>query len=327
MTYTVTYRDSQGNVCCKTFDAKSRKNLFAVLKDQGLIPVKVTEGAIKVNDGKFFTKKNNILWGIIFSVITISGIFFVCFNKTPLPEVRHTSSPEAKKVPEKPVTVKPAAIKNPVTNVVIKEKRFWEVDASETNGFTEVQMKKWQKARRPPPSYTNTTSLTEKPPSYAIFQTRCENEIACFLTMTPGETLVGTPHYTPKQKEEFIKALDAPMIFNKEDTVEQQELRRLVEETKIALKRRIAEGEDIGEIFISTREEFQDLARYKNNMANTLSELRKDPDTTIEEIDALIKAANAELEGKGIAPLKLGVITRRMLQQYHKNSDKRKGRK
>ena len=33
-------------------------------------------------------------------------------------------------------------------------------------------------------------------------------------------------------------------------------------------------------------------------------------------MDLMVEAANLKLEEKGIAPLKLGVITRRMLQKY-----------
>lgn len=135
--------------------------------------------------------------------------------------------------------------------------------------------------------------------------------------MTPGETLVGTPYYNEKQKREYIASLDEPPIFDKNDTPEQRELRALMEQTKKALKERVAAGEDIGEILTETRVELQDLARYKSDINTMLNELKHKPDATIQDVDDFVKAANRMLEAKGIAPLRLGVVTRRMLQRYH----------
>lgn len=252
------------------------------------------------------------------AVIVLGAIlaFFLLPREEQRPEEIEKATPRAE--------VK-SAVMTPVTNAVsVRSKRFWEVDASQTNGFTLMQQRKWQKEHLPAPGYTNNTSRTEKPPAYAIFKTRAENEIACYLTMEPGEALVGTPYYSPKMRKEYLEALDAPPVFDKDETPEQRELRQAVEETKKDLKARVAAGEDLFKILEDTRTELQDLGRYKADVAEQLREFRNNPDATIDDLDDFVTAANQLLEKKGIAPLHLGVITRRMLDHNRASKGKKK---
>lgn len=200
-----------------------------------------------------------------------------------------------------------------------KKKPFWEVPASETNGFTRMMQHKWEHAHRPPPGYTNTSSRTEPPPAYAIFPHNSENTIAAYLTMEPGETLVGTPHYGPKFTKDFLESLKVPIIPSKDDSPEVQELKRLMNETKIDLKARYDAGEDIGKILEATHEEYQQLAAYKASIRSELLEFKKNPDATMEDVEDFVKAANMMLEKKGIAPLKLSPISKRMLMRRKGN--------
>lgn len=310
MIYTVAHRDKKGHLILGSFSASSREELFNILKEQGISAVRITEGEVKTKTSHDSKKKTIILFS--FLALVLIGAFIILLRQQQLPEA--PTIREQKKVHE---VRRPLVKKISLTNNENKPKQFWMVDETQTNGFTAVQLKKWQKEHRVLPAYTNISSRSAKKSDYAIFNTHCENEIACYLTMTPGETLVGSPHYSKKQLSEYIKALDEPMIYNKEDTEFHRELRQAVEETKADLKKRLAAGEDIGEIFSSTREEFQDLARYKVTIQEMLSELKRNPATTIEDVDLFVEAANRKLEEKGVAPLKLGVITRRMLQQYH----------
>ena len=276
----------------------------------------------KVNKGG--AKVPSALRGVVAGVlaVVVGVVCWFVFSHSPEAEKMATAK---KQSAIKEVT--PAPAPKAVTNEVKRPKKFWEVDASQTNGFTVMQMRKWKKEHRPPAGYTNRTSLTEAPPSYAIFKTSCENEIACYLTMKPGETLVGTPTYTPKQKAAMIAALDAAVIYDKDDTQEQRDLRAAVEETKKELKQRVAAGEDIGEIFLETRKEMQELAQYKHQIEDLYREFRQKEDVTIEDVDDFVKAANIQLEKKGIAPLELGVVTRRMLKEYNNHSQKKENEK
>ena len=196
-----------------------------------------------------------------------------------------------------------------------KPLRKWEYPASRTNELSDAELRKWKVMHRPPPGYTNDTSRTEAPPAYAIFKHRSENEIACLLTMRPGETLVGTPIYGKRFTDDFLKSCEEPIVVTEDDTPEQAELKQLMNETKIDLRARMAEGEDLGQILLETREEYQRLASYKQALQQEINELKKDDSLSMEDIDDFVEAANKMLDDKGIAPLKLSPITRRMLMR------------
>ena len=131
--------------------------------------------------------------------------------------------------------------------------------------------------------------------------------------MTPGETLVGTPVYTKRFTDDFLKSLETPIIATEEDSPEDAELKRAMVETKIELKARMDAGEDLGQILLDTRREYQELARYKFMLQNEINEIKKNPDATIQDVEDFVTAANQLLEQKGIAPIKLSPISKRML--------------
>ena len=196
-----------------------------------------------------------------------------------------------------------------------KPKRFWEVDAAHTNGFSEMQMRKWRKEHMPPPGYTNNAVLTRPKPRYAIFNHKCENLIAAYLTLTPGEGMIGTPILGERFRQQFLKSLEEPIIVSKDDTPEDAQLKRDMIATKIDLKARMDEGEDICKILADTHREVQDLARYKAMLQKEIHDASKNPDMTMEDVDDLVKAANTMLDAKGIAPITLGPISRRLIQR------------
>ena len=68
-------------------------------------------------------------------------------------------------------------------------------------------------------------------------------------------------------------------------------------------------------ILSDTHKEVQDLARYKSMLQKEVREAAKNPDMTMEDVDDLVEAANKMLEEKGIAPMKLGPISRRLIQR------------
>ena len=194
-------------------------------------------------------------------------------------------------------------------------KKFWAVDAAHTNGFTEMQMRKWRKEHMPPPGYTNNAVLTRPKPKYAIFNHSCENLIAAYLTLTPGEGMVGTPILGERFRQQFLKSLEEPIIVSKDDSPEDAQLKRDMIATKIDLKARMDEGEDICKILSDTHKEVQDLACYKTLLQKEIRDAAKNPDMTMQDVDDLIQAANIMLDKKGIAPITLGPISRRLIQR------------
>ncbi len=161
---------------------------------------------------------------------------------------------------------------------------------------------------------TNSVSATQFKGKYEIFDFHCENEIACMLTMEPGETLVGTPVYNGRFTKQFLESLKTPILINADDSEEDKELKRNVIQAKKELKEAYDRGEDIEKIMLDTRKEFQDLARYKMELRGMIYEYKKTEGVTDQDVEDYVQAANKMLEDKGIAPLDLGPISRRKLR-------------
>ena len=306
--FTVQYRGPGGKTESVQIDAADRAGVFAELKKRGISAISVREGAAK--NASPASPMRGLVAGALVVVVAAVAVYFI---------FKDNAKPETPKEPKKARTItelptpahKPAPVVSEVKLEKPKEIPYWERPT--TNGLNEMQIRKWKHAHRPPPGYTNTTSLTEAPPAYAIFQHPCENTIAGYLTMTPGETLVGTPHYGPKFTQQFLKSLENPIIVTKDDTPEQAELKRLMIETKIDLKARYDQGEDIGKILEDTHAEYQRLATIKSDIQQEFDEFRKNPDATLEDVEIFLQAANKLLEGKGVAPLEMSPIAKRML--------------
>ena len=148
---------------------------------------------------------------------------------------------------------------------------------------------------------------------YAIFPHRCENEIACYLSLKPGDAIFGTMKYSGRFKDDFLKSLETPIVIEPDDPDDVKELKRNVREAKIQLKEALDRGEDIEQIMLDTRKELQDLARYKMDLTRTIYEMRRDKPMTTEELQDAVDAANKMLEAKGIAPMKFGPLVRQKM--------------
>lgn len=190
-----------------------------------------------------------------------------------------------------------------------QRRKWWDVDASQTNGFSPVQLRIW-KYYKNPPSYTNTTSLTMPKARYAIFPTAAENAIACLLTLEPGQTLVGPAPHGKKFTDEFLKSCETPIIVEEGDDEFTAELKREMNQTKIELRQRMAEGEDLGQILADARKENLRLAEIKREIETQVRDMVRAAKSEVEADDA-ITAANKLLEAKGIAPIDVNPIIKR----------------
>ena len=318
MTWNVTYRGKDGRQETIQIVATDRQGVFDELARRGISAIRVEEAKGKLKPRKAASGgKPAVAKGIVAGVVVVAvAIGAFLFLSKDAPEAQEKQDKKSGKITEvTPVKVEPRP--HQAEPVVEKPKplRKWEYPESRTNELSEAELRKWKVMHRPPPGYTNDTARTEAPPEYAIFNHRSENEIACLLTLRPGETLVGTPIYGKRFTEDFLKSCEEPIIVTEDDTPEQAELKRLMNETKIDLRQRMAEGEDLGQILLDTRAEYQRLASYRQSLQQEINELKKDDSLSMEDIDDFVEAANKMLEEKGIAPLKLSPITRRMLMR------------
>lgn len=193
--------------------------------------------------------------------------------------------------------------------------RFWEVDAAYTNGFTEMQMRKWRKEHRPPPGFTNDAAQVRKRASYAIFPHRSENQIAALLTLEPGQSMIGSLDLRDVQAD-FLRSCETPIVVTSEDSPEDAALKKLMKEVKADLRQRIAAGENLADILHEVQREYQQLARYKREIEQTLNELKNGDITSEQDLDDAVDAANQLLESRGISPIQLGPIARKAFLRH-----------
>lgn len=159
---------------------------------------------------------------------------------------------------------------------------------------------------------TNSVAMRPKG-KYHIFERRCNNEIAAYLSMQPGDTLVGTMRYNGRFTKDFLESIKEPIIISPDDTPEQVELKNAVIAARLDLKDAYDRGEDIEKIMADTREELQQMYRYKQELQHEFNQLRKEEGATDQDVEDLFDACNKLLEEKGISPMKFGPITRRRM--------------
>ena len=229
------------------------------------------------------------------------------------------------KKPVKDTGTKPAKI-NDVTPAVAKQEEkvvksaegarplhYWELPT--TNGLTETQIRKWKFMHEPAPSYTNRVMASRPRPKYAIFKTRPENEIAALISAKPGASMVGERRYTDKFKEEFLKSCEVPIVVSEDDDEYTANLKREMNQVKIELRQRMADGEDLGQILADTRKEIQRLAQVKKEVEAEMRKMIKETAVTEEDVDTCIDAANKLLESKGVAPVRMNPLLRTALKR------------
>lgn len=147
------------------------------------------------------------------------------------------------------------------------------------------------------------THLTPTKPKSAIFDYPADNIISGILSMEPGDPVLGTANYNGRFTRAFLKSLQSPIIVQASDSDDVKELKRAVNEAKIELKNAYDRGEDIEEMIVKAREEFRDLAQYKQDLRKELLRYANREAPSPEDVDDYMKAANIMLEQRGIAPI------------------------
>ena len=174
---------------------------------------------------------------------------------------------------------------------------------------------RWKHYHVPPAIFTNTLSRTQPPEKYEIFEHWSENRIASYLTMEPGQGLVGTPVFDDTLESDFLKSCEEPIIVNKDDSEYNAALKRQMIETKIEIRQRMADGEKLGDILLETHKEMQKLAAVKSEIEQLVHESLKEAKSEA-DIDDLMTAANKMLEDKGVAPISLNPVIKRNLMRH-----------
>ncbi len=154
-----------------------------------------------------------------------------------------------------------------------------------------------------------------------LFKHGCERQIAGLLEIEPGVAIFGTVTYSKNFKQDLLKSLEEPIVYDKDDSEEDRELKIAVEQTKRELKERMDAGEDPVKILKDTREELQRLGEFREDLKKHVENYIKDENYTDQDVKDFTEAANQMLAKEGLPPLKSpNVIVRQMIIKRAKES-------
>lgn len=156
-------------------------------------------------------------------------------------------------------------------------------------------------------------------PKTHIFSHPSDNQIANLLRLEPGVGTFGDRDYKGF-KDAFLKSCEEPIIISEGDDEWTKQLKRDVIDTKIELRARMADGEDVEEIMRETRNEYKKLANIKSFIESEVRNSLLNDDVTSDDMEDLVAAANKFLEDKGIPPLKINPFVQRRILELKKES-------
>ena len=323
--FSITYRGNDGRQAVVLIDAEDRHGVFQELAKRGISAVRIEEMSGKAKSrkppvpgksGSFPPSGKWLIAGVIVVVAAVIAWYFLSAPQTAVPEEEKKTKKPVKIAEITPAPAVPVKIEEPVPEPpkpIDPNARPTKVGET-VNGYIKLPS---GRIHRVLGVVTNSATASIKG-KYEIFDHSCENEIAGFMAMEPGQGLVGTPRYNGRFTKDFLESLKHPIVISQDDTPEDAALKRAVIQAKIDLKDAYDRGEDIEQIMLDTRKEMQDLARYKQELKQQLHEMvRGDAEMTTEEMEDLVNAANQMLDAKGIAPMTFGPLTRRKIMLMH----------
>ena len=313
-------RGSDGKEAVMVLDAEDRNALFDTLKQKGITASRVEK--LHNEDARTDTRKDRAkIYRVgLFCFITVALCALVSWwfikPTADKPKEEMEIQPASKPIPKAVVHTQ---------NTMAKEEDIIKVEDEQLppqkvgeirDGYIKLASGELHKVRG-----IITNNLTSVKAKYAIFANHCENDIACLLTIQPGEGLVGTPRYNGRFTKNFLDSLNSPIIINEDDEPDVAELKQAVIEVKKDMKAAYDRGEDLEQIMLDTRAEYQKLFVFKQGMQRTVSEYVKNNEVSDEDIETYVEAANTMLAEKGIAPLKLGPILIQKIRLMKRNQE------
>ena len=300
MTFTVTYRNKNGQKVQEAFEAESRSQLFEQLRARKINALKVDNGntVTRTSAAKTISSKTKALIATIF-VIAVGVVALYLFYPTKdgaqvaqkdTPQARtrapiKTSTNVVKKAEKSiaaPKEEKPAVVTNFVNNVWYDEKGrpHYKVARSIRPGQrTIINGKPW---------------FPEKP----VFHHPVEVELDVLLSRRPGERIFGDVNWKAFERD-LPAALSSKIEILPDDTDDIIERKKLVAAAKKELIEAMKAGESPTEILKASRDDINRLADMRDNLQSAIAEMRQEG-ASEDEIEDAVKAANMLLQEKNI---------------------------
>jgi hypothetical protein len=252
-------------------------------------------------------KKPSAWRGLLAAVIVIGGAAGVClflFGPATVVGPRVKDKAKTAKIADATPEVAPTVQEAPKEPTVDPDARPTKV-GEVVNGYVMLPSGRIHK-----PTGVVTNRVADYARSkYSIFEKRSDNEIAAIIMMKPGDTLVGTKRYDTWFTRQFLESLNEPIAFSDDDEPWQVELKNMVIQARNELKEAYDNGEDIDELMSESRQQLQDLSRYKQQIRQLYAQNLQECETE-EHLEELQRAVNIMLEEKGCAPIDFTPLTK-----------------
>ena len=161
--------------------------------------------------------------------------------------------------------------------------------------------------RAPDPTRTLSKVFNASAMERKVFKNPGDRKIASFLKTQPGMIRFGggQNYHDPNFIKMIKESLDAKTELVEPDNAWDQEMLEAVQATKDDLKKRVAAGEDIGDIFTEADKELTRLREYAVDIEKMIGDHIKEANGSFstDEIKDLVGAANKMLEENGVNPI------------------------
>lgn len=269
-----------------------------------------TRNGVPITKNKGSSTLRGVLAGIIVFAVVMLGICYAFVRMVSRePETQNDNIANVRQISQ-------------VEHVIVSTSRVESVLNTEEDHETLEWLKKHDKRYRIPPDAVRAPNgrlytkggvrILESLPARKIDPTEgqkrvfvhyAEREIARLLTLQPGQVFVSTSTIGPLFIESFKKSLSEPTLLLKDDSDDERELKKQVNEVKAELRERMESGEDIVAILKSAEEELFRLSSYRENLQKEIVALRFDETVTEKDYSDYVDAANKMLKERGLPGL------------------------
>ena len=305
MDWIITFRNKSGSQDQISLEAESREAVFQELAKRGMTAIRIEEAKGKAKSRKASpkggSKPSGAFKGAIAGVIVVAAAVGAWFFLT---QKQETAKPDTEtKKPSRiaEVTPAPAAPVKAVDPKEEKPKPLPPQRIGETrDGKVLLPDGTLHTVKGVITSGVARVSLIDR-----TFKHDTDCMLAHLLVVEPGEGFVGDSEsiYSGFEKE-FLKTLDDPIVYDKNDSDYVKELKMGVQALRQELLDARANGESIEKVLIDTRDQLQQLGLYRQELEERVLRMSEDG-MSQQDYNDLITAANKMLEERGSKPLEL----------------------
>ena len=310
MDWIITFRNKSGSQDQMSLEAESREAVFKELAKCGITAIRIEEAKGKAKPRKASpkggSKPSGAFKGAIAGVIVVAAAVGAWFFLT---QKQETAKPDTEtKKPSRIAEVTPA----PAAPVKVVEPKAVEPKGEKPKPLPPQRIGETRDGKVLLPDGTLHTVkgvITSGVARVSLIDRTFKHDTDCMLAhllvVEPGEGFVGDSEsiYSGFEKE-FLKTLDDPIVYDKNDSDYVKELKMGVQALRQELLDARANGESIEKVLIDTRDQLQQLGLYRQELEEQVLRMSEDG-MSQQDYNDLITAANQMLEERGSKPLEL----------------------